>query len=75
MKNKILLGSITLLSAFILSACGNGEKKTNKTTVAPTTEVTKETTDAPTTTSSNNNSWVFFWGKRNIPCRYSTYRK
>ena len=23
----------------------------------------------------NNNSWVFFWVKRNIPCRYSTYRK
>ena len=39
MKNKILLGSMTLLSAFILSACGNGEKKTNKTTAA-TTEVT-----------------------------------
>ena len=39
MKNKILLGSMTLLSAFILSACGNEEKKTNKTTAA-TTEVT-----------------------------------
>ena len=36
MKNKILLGSMTLLSAFILSACGNGEKKTNKTTAATT---------------------------------------
>ena len=45
MKNKILLGSMTLLSAFILSACGNGEKKTNETTTA-TTEVT---TTAPTT--------------------------
>ena len=51
MKNKIILSSVTLLSAFILSACGNGEKKTNKTTAAPTTEVTKETTDAPTTTT------------------------
>lgn len=49
MKNKIILSSVTLLSAFILSACGNGEKKTNKTTAATTTEVTKETTDAPTT--------------------------
>ena len=39
MKSKILLGSVTLLSAFILSACGNGEKKTNETTAA-TTEVT-----------------------------------
>ncbi len=51
MKNKILLGSMTLLSAFILAACGNREKKTNETTAAPTTEVTKETTDAPTTTT------------------------
>ena len=40
---------MTLLSAFILSACGNGEKKTNKTTAATTTEVTKETTAASTT--------------------------
>ena len=39
MKNKILLGSMTLLSAFILAACGNREKKTNETTAA-TTEVT-----------------------------------
>ena len=51
MKNKILLGSMTLLSAFILAACGNREKKTNETTAAPTTEVTKETTDVPTTTT------------------------
>ena len=42
---------MTLLSAFILAACGNREKKTNETTAAPTTEVTKETTDAPTTTT------------------------
>ena len=46
MKNKILLGSMTLLSAFILAACGNGEKKTNETTAEPTTEVT---TTAPIT--------------------------
>lgn len=39
MKNKIILSSVTLLSAFILAACGNGEKKANKTTAA-TTEVT-----------------------------------
>ena len=51
MKNKIILSSVTLLSAFILAACGNREKKTNETTAAPTTEVTKETTDAPTTTT------------------------
>ena len=40
MKSKILLGSMTLLSAFILAACGNGDKKTNETTAEPTTEVT-----------------------------------
>ena len=51
MKNKIILSSVMLLSAFILAACGNREKKTNETTAAPTTEVTKETTDAPTTTT------------------------
>ena len=48
MKNKILLGSVTLLSALVLAACGNGEKKAPETTVAPTTEAT---TTAPTTTT------------------------
>ena len=37
MKNKILLGSVTLLSALVLAACGNGEKKAPETTAAPTT--------------------------------------
>ena len=46
MKSKFLLGSMTLLSAFILAACGNGDKKTNETTAEPTTEVT---TTAPIT--------------------------
>ena len=46
MKSKFLLGPMTLLSAFILAACGNGEKKTNETTAEPTTEVT---TTAPIT--------------------------
>ena len=50
MKNKIILSSVTLLSAFILAACGNGEKKATETDAAPTTEVAKETTAAPTTT-------------------------
>ena len=27
MKNKILLGSVTVLSALLVAACGNGEKK------------------------------------------------
>ena len=48
MKNKILLGSVTLLSALMVAACGNGEKKATETTVAPTTEVTTAT---PTTTA------------------------
>ena len=48
MKNKILLGSLTFLSALVVAACGNGEKKAPETTVAPTTEAT---TTAPTTTT------------------------
>ena len=48
MKNKILLTSVTILSALIVAACGNGEKKAPETTVAPTTEAT---TTAPTTTT------------------------
>ena len=54
MKNKILLSSITLLSALMVAACGNGEKKATETTAAPTTEVTTATptTTAPTTTTS-----------------------
>ena len=53
MKNKILLGSVTLLSALMIAACGNGEKKATETTTAPTTEVTTAapTTTAPTTTA------------------------
>ena len=53
MKNKILLGSVTLLSALMIAACGNGEKKATETTAAPTTEVTTATptTTAPTTTA------------------------
>ena len=48
MKNKILLTSVTILSALIVAACGNEEKKAPETTVAPTTEAT---TTAPTTTT------------------------
>ena len=51
MKNKILLSSVTVLSALMVAACGNGEKKTAETAAAPTTEVAKETTAAPTTTA------------------------
>ena len=48
MKSKLLLASVTLLSAVIVAACGNGEKKAPETSVAPTTEAT---TTAPTTTT------------------------
>ena len=48
MKSKLLLASVTLLSAVIVAACGNEEKKAPETTVAPTTEAT---TTAPTTTT------------------------
>ena len=48
MKNKILLTSVTLLSALMVAACGNGEKKTAETAAAPTTEAT---TAAPKTTA------------------------
>ena len=48
MKNKILLSSVTLLSALMVAACGNGEKKATETTAAPTTEATTAT---PTTTA------------------------
>ena len=40
MKSKILLGSVTLLSAFILAACGNGDKKTSEFSEELSTEVT-----------------------------------
>ena len=46
MKNKILLGSVTLLSALMIAACGNGEKKATETTAAPT--AADETTTAAT---------------------------
>ena len=59
MKNKILLGSVTLLSALMVAACGNEEKKAMDTVATPTTEVTTATpttatptTTAPTTTAN-----------------------
>ena len=56
MKNKILLSSVTLLSALMVAACGNGEKKATETTAEPTTEVTTAapTTTAPTTTAGSS---------------------
>ena len=51
MKNKIILTSVTILSALMVAACGKGEKKVPETTAAPTTEVT--TTVTTTTTESS----------------------
>ena len=48
MKNKILLTSVTILTALIVAACGNDKEKAPETTVAPITEAT---TTAPTTTT------------------------
>ena len=52
MKNKILLSSVTLLSALMVAACGNGEKKTAETAAAPTTAT--QTTTAKTTTPGSS---------------------
>ena len=56
MKNKILLTSVTILSALIVAACGNDKKNAPETTAAPTTEVTTTvtTTTAPTTTAGTS---------------------
>ena len=78
MKNKILLGSVTLLSALMVAACGNGEKKTAETMEAPTTEAAKETTVAPTTTAQttitqSNKLETLLLKRKNFQGRYSTY--
>ena len=43
MKNKILLTSVTILSALMVAACGNDKEKAPETTATPTTEVTTTT--------------------------------
>ena len=51
MKNKILLSSVTLLSALMVAACGNSEKKATETTAEPTTEANTTATVTTTTTA------------------------
>ena len=51
MKDKIILASVTLLSAVMLAACSTGEKKAPETTVASTSETT---TITPTTTAETS---------------------
>ena len=55
MKSKILLTSVTILSALIVAACGNDKKNAPETTTVPTTEVTTTltTTTTPTTTAGS----------------------
>lgn len=55
MKNKILLGSVTLLSALMVTACGNKDQKAAETTAAPTTEAV---TEATTTANSSDSTKV-----------------
>lgn len=55
MKNKILLGSVTLLSALMVAACGNGEKKATETSAAPTTQANTTATVTTTTTAQSSN--------------------
>lgn len=55
MKNKILLGSVTLLSALMIAACGNKDQKAAETTAAPTTEAV---TEATTTANSSDSTKV-----------------
>ena len=56
MKNKILLTSVTILSALIVAACGNDKKKAPETTAAPTTEVTTTVTTTTTPTTMTGTS-------------------
>lgn len=55
MKNKILLGSVTLLSALMVAACGNGEKKATETSAAQTTQANTTATVTTTTTAQSSN--------------------
>ena len=59
MKNKILLGSVTVLSALVFAACGNSTKETKETTTVQTTEHVKETTTQATTTGASSEEKEF----------------
>ena len=65
MKNKILLGSITVLSSFILAACGHSSKTVQETTTQATTQAvtqavpettTKATAQADTNSTSTSHT-------------------
>ena len=59
MKNKILLGAVTVLSALVLASCGNTTKETRETTTVQTTEHVKETTTQATTTGASSEEKEF----------------
>ena len=59
MKNKILLGSVTVLSALVFAACGNSTKKQKKRRPYKQRKLLKKqprkaTTQAPTTTGASS---------------------
>lgn len=65
MKNKILLGSFTVLSSFVLAACGHSSKTVQETTTQATTEAvtqavpettTKATAQADTNSTSTSHT-------------------
>ena len=59
MKNKILLVSVTFLSALVFAACSNSTKETRETTTVKTTEHVKETTTQATTTGASSEEKEF----------------
>ena len=59
MKNKILLSSVTVLSALVFAACSNSTKETKETTTVQTTEHVKETTTQATTTGASSEEKEF----------------
>ena len=56
MKNKILLGSFTLLSSFVLAACGHSSKTVQETTTQATTEVVTKTATKTTAQADTNST-------------------
>ncbi|MFQ9597782.1 MAG: hypothetical protein ACLRZG_08620 [Streptococcus sp.] len=75
MKNKIILGSVTLLSAFILAACGIEKRRQTK-QATPTTEVTKETTACTNDNKLKQQLLGLLLGQKKYPfADTSTYRK
>ena len=71
MKNKILLTSVTILSALMVAACGNDKEKAPETTAAPTTEVT--TTTLTTTAGTSETKEVSLADTQRVGREYVGY--